>query len=160
MRLAATVGREIFRPVEEVFDVANDIDSTPAIFRAYGLVPGVLRAEVIGAARLQQGATRRIATSDGNHMDEEMLVFDRPREVRYRLIGLASPFSLLVREAEACWTFAPSDRGTRIDWRYEFELTTALVWPVGVAVLQLAFRPWMKRCLANLARLDAAVSRS
>ena len=51
-------------------------------------------------------------------------------------------------------------RGTRIDWRYEFKLTTALAWPVGVALLQLAFRPWMKRCLGNLARLDAAASRT
>ncbi len=158
MRLTATVAAEFPDTVEAVFDAANDIANVAAIFAGRSIVPGVQRAEVVGGGKLRPGATRRVNTSDGAVIDEAMLIFERPREVRYRLHGLGPPFSLLVREAEATWQFTATGAGARVEWRYRFELTTALAWPLGMAVLQLGFRPWMKACLANLGRLMDAAS--
>jgi hypothetical protein len=53
---------------------------------------------------------------------------------------------LLIRNAEAAWTFEPRGDGTQIRWRYTFELTTPLVYGPTLLVAAL-FRRWMNQGL-------------
>ena len=102
---------------ERVFDVANDLENIAQAFVGYGPIPGTVRAEVIGGGVLAQGTSRRVYTSDGHDVVEEMLVFDRASAVAYRLTGISAPFSLLVRFARADWKFTetPDDTGAEDD---------------------------------------------
>jgi len=138
---------------ERVFDVTNDLDRIADAFVAYGPIPGTVSAEVIGGGALVQGVSRRVHTSDGHHVIEEMLIFDRAAAVAYKLTGISAPFSWLVRFARADWSFETVPEGTRVRWTYAFTLTTPLVWPVAAPMLHMVFRRWMYGCLEAIARI-------
>ena len=109
---------------EAVFDAANDLDRIAEAFVGYGPIPGVTRGEVIGGGPLALGKTRKIFTSDGNTVDEEMLVYDRGHAVAYKLTGFSPPFSFLVRSARADWALSAAGAGTQVEWDYAFTLTS------------------------------------
>jgi hypothetical protein len=138
---------------ERVFDVANDLENIAQAFVGYGPIPGTVRAEVIGGGVLAQGTSRRVYTSDGHDVVEEMLVFDRASAVAYRLTGISAPFSLLVRFARADWKFTETPDGTDVHWNYAFTLTSPLAWPLAGPLLQVVFRRWMRGCLTAIASI-------
>jgi len=61
------------------------------------------------------------------------------------------PLAWLAREGRADWRFAAVDAGTAVAWRYDFELTSPLAWPVAAPVLVGFMRTAMTRCLAAMA---------
>jgi hypothetical protein len=108
---------------------------------------------MVDAAALKPRARRRVAMTDGNVIEEELLVFERAVRHRYRWVNRpAAPFSLLVRGGEGDWIFARAGDGTRIVWTYEFKLTTPFVYPLAAAML-FFFRRWMEQGLARLGSL-------
>lgn len=150
MIVATTAGARIKAAPEKVFDTANDLERIAEAFVAYGPIPGVTRGEVIGGGPLALGKTRKIFTSDGNDVDEEMLVYDRGKAFAYRLTGIAPPFSLLVRFARADWRLVPSDGHTLVEWTYAFTLTSPLAWPLAYPLLTQIFARWMSGCLREI----------
>jgi uncharacterized protein YndB with AHSA1/START domain len=147
MRLSAHATVEIPRPAEAVFDFTTSCEGFPRFIGSFGPIPGIVRAEMLGAAAPKAGAERRIHMTDGSVVDEEVLAYDRPSRHRYRwLKPPAFPFSLIVRAGEGDWRFTPASGGTRIEWDYHFELTTPLAWPLAAA-LMFVFRRWMQRAL-------------
>ena len=151
MIVAIQAEADIRATPERVFDVSNDLDHIADAFVGYGPIPGTVSAEVIGAGELALGTSRRIYTNDGHDVVEEMLVFDRPSAVAYKLTGIAAPFSMLVRFARADWQFTATSDGVHVHWNYAFTLTTPLVWPVAAPLLKLVFRRWMRGCLVAIA---------
>jgi hypothetical protein len=150
VKLRARAEVHVPKPPEAVFDFATACETFPRILLPLGPVPGIAKAEMLGAGAPRAGARRRIGMTDGSTIDEEILAFDRPGLHRYRWLNRpAPPFSWLVRGGEAEWTFAPSQGGTRIVWTYAFELTTPLVAPLGAAVIAV-FRRWMMRGLEGV----------
>jgi hypothetical protein len=135
---------------EQAFDAANDLDRIADAFVAFGPIPGVTRAEVIGGGPLALGSIRKVHTNDGNSVDEEMLVFERGKAVAYRLTGISPPFSFLVRFARADWQLTATSTGTRVRWNYSFTLTSPLAWPLAYPLLTLVFRRWMLGCLREI----------
>ena len=133
-----------------VCDVSNDLEHIADAFVAYGPIPGTVSAEVIGGGKLAQGTSRRVYTSDGQHVDEEMLVLEPGAAVAYKLTGISPPFSLLVRHARADWKFTATPEGTHVHWNYAFTLTSPLAWPLAAPLLHWVFRRWMRRCLAAI----------
>jgi hypothetical protein len=80
-------------------------------------------------------------------MDEAVVAFERPREHTYRwLKAPPMPIGLIVRSAEGSWRFEPDPRGTRIHWRYRFQLSSPLALPFALPLVA-AFRNWMKKSL-------------
>jgi hypothetical protein len=141
-----------------VFDVANDIDDIAEAFVSFGPIPGVARGEVIGGGPLAEGKTRRLQLTDGSMVEEDMLLFDRPRAFSYTLRGIGKPFGLLVRQGKAHWMLTESAAGTHVHWQYNFELTSALAWPVAGPLLHLLFNAWMRRCLGRITDLAVRAS--
>ena len=141
---------EIQATPERVFDAANDLDRIADAFVGYGPIPGVTRAEVIGGGPLALGTTRKVYTSDGNAVDEEMLAFDRGKAIAYKLTGISPPFSLLVRFARADWRLTAASGATHVHWNYAFTLTSPLAWPLAYPLLTLVFKRWMLGCLREI----------
>src|SRR5690242_5393072 len=117
MKLSVSARIEIPKPPEQVFDLAVSCDGLVEFLRPVGLIPGVAKAEMQGGAKLETGACRTVTMTDRSRMDEEVILFERPKRHVYRWVNRpAPPFSLLVRAGEGDWTFTPSGRGTRVDW--------------------------------------------
>ena len=154
MKVELTAEIEIPAEAAKVFDAVNDAEGAPRIYAGHGPVPGVteMRYDGDGAPRL--GAVRKVWTSDGNVLEEKLVVYDRPRAHAYTLRGFSRPFSLLVREARADWRFDPvrDSATTRVGWKYAFTLTTPLVWPLAALFLHTVFHGWMLGCLGRARR--------
>jgi hypothetical protein len=137
---------------EEVFDAATQIDKLGTYFRGKGPVPGIERAEVVGGGPLVAGCKRRIHNSDGSVIDEDMEILDRGAVQQYRIrSGIKWPLSWLARGILSRWEFAPDSGGTRIDWRFDVELTTPLAYPTVRIVVQPFLRAAMRECLERIA---------
>lgn len=135
-------------PPEAVFALALDPARFPATFRGYGPIPAI-RAIALHAPPAV-GATRELANSDGSRPLERITALDPPHRHAYVLSRLAAPFAWLVRAGHAEWSFAPDDGGTAVAWRYRFELTSPLAWPIAAPLLHAFFAPAMRRCLAAM----------
>jgi uncharacterized protein YndB with AHSA1/START domain len=147
MKLTEHASVEIPRPVEQVFDFATSCEGFPRFIWAFGPIPGITRAEMLGGLAPKAGAERHIHMTDGNVVEEELLAYDRPSRHSYRwLKPPAFPFSIIVRTAQGDWRFTAANGGTRIDWDYTFELTSPLALPLA-APLMMIFRRWMQRTL-------------
>ncbi len=143
---------DIARPVEEVFDLATDLNRLPEYMTKVGPIPGVLGVEMVDGQTPRAGARRRVRMSDRSTIGEEVVSLDRPTRHGYRWLNPpALPFSLIVRGAEADWRFTPAGSGTRIDWTYRFTLSTFLVYPMAALIVAL-FRRWMTNALERIAR--------
>ena len=136
-------------PPAEVFEYATDAASISAYFRGYGLVPSIRRVTLAGPTGV--GAHRRLEMSDGSLLDEEVLELVPPSRQRYRVRGFRAPLRWLARYGEGEWRLAARDGGTRVDWSYQFAVTTPLVWPLVWPLVSLFMRGSMRRTLAALA---------
>jgi hypothetical protein len=150
MQLHTVAKVSIPRPVEQVFDFAVACDNFARMMQPLPPIPGVAGCELIDAAEPATGVQRRVTMTDGSIVLEELLEITRPELQRYRWVNPpAFPFSLLVRGAEARWTFAERSGQTAIEWHYSFELTSLLAYPLGRLVV-LAMRRWMTQALESL----------
>ncbi|MBM4321617.1 MAG: SRPBCC family protein [Deltaproteobacteria bacterium] len=143
---------EVQAPVDQVFDFAADHENFHRFVGKKGILPGVVGSETIGEGKYEPGCRRRLTMTDGSEMVEEVVACARPSCFVYRWGSRPKPpFSLLVRGAEARWTFAATQGGTRVCWQYALELTTPLVWPLATLVM-VAFGTWMEAALSGLGK--------
>ena len=155
MQLDAHVTAYISRPPPEVFDAAVACEKMPHMLRSFGPIPGVTKAELLEGKSLAPGVRRQVSMTDGSKMMEEILAIQPPSSSapgrhEYRWMHApAPPFSLLIRSGHASWAFTPERDGTRVDWRYKFELTTLFAYPLAVPAIAL-FRRWMQQGLDRL----------
>jgi hypothetical protein len=152
VRLVSRVSAELDAPLEQVFDFATSCEAFPRFIRAYGPIPGVRRAEMVGGAALAAGAPRRVYLTDQAVVDEIVTAFDRPNRHAYR--WKRPPgflLSLLVRSAKAEWTFSRAGASTHIDWVYDLELTTPFILPIA-QLLMWRFEQWMQKSMDMLPR--------
>jgi carbon monoxide dehydrogenase subunit G len=141
-------------PVEAVFDHACDASKLSKLLTGWGPVPATTNIELLdGATALAVGVRRRVQTSDGAELEEEILAFERPRQHSYRLYGdFKGPAKLLVTEGRGDWRFEPvGARETRVHWRYEFELRSVLALPFAIPMIKVAFAGMQRSGLRGLA---------
>jgi hypothetical protein len=150
---------DVAAPAATIFDIVNDAAGASRIYAGHGPVPGVTSMRYLGDGKPRRNAVRKVETADGNVLEEQLVVYDRPLAHSYTLRGFKPPFSLLVREGKADWTFDESAEGasTRVRWVYTFTLPTALVWPIAALFLHTVFHGWMLGCLGR-ARREAALA--
>src|SRR5262245_6637616 len=147
MQLHTVATVSIKKPIEQVFDFAVDHANFPRMMQPLRPIPGVAGSELIDARELKTGVKRRVTMTDGSIILEELLDVTRPYCHRYRWLNKPKfPFSLLVRGAEARWTFAERAGQTAIEWHYGFELTSLVAYPAARLVV-LAMRRWMAQAL-------------
>ncbi|HSQ67210.1 MAG TPA: SRPBCC family protein [Polyangiaceae bacterium] len=160
MQTEARAQVEISATPEVVFDAGADYRNFTRFIHAYGPIPGIRSAVMLGGAAPGTGSHREIHLSDGSTIEEAVLAFERPARHRYRLVHPpAMPFRLIVGGGEGDWRFEPSPHGpgTRVTWTYRLQLTTPLVWPMAM-VLRALFGRWMQQALERLRGLVEAGS--
>lgn len=133
---------------ERAFALVTDLMHFHEYFKGSGPVPAVLRVEWQPGNGPVPGGLRNVHNSDGSVIVEELLELKAPRKHVYRLIsGFKPPFSLLVTSAKGDWTLTPEGAGTRIEWLYEFELSSPFAWPMTLPIVKIFFRQAMQNCL-------------
>jgi hypothetical protein len=137
-------------PREQLFVMATATESLASFLKPEGLIPGVERAWIVGGGAPKKGSIRRVVLTDGTPLDEEITDWEPPRKHAYDVKGFRGPFGLLVKGAHSQWIFSPIDVGTRISWRYEFELTSSAALPLALPLVKLAMRRMMDKSLAHL----------
>lgn len=153
MHLDLIVSRHMPAPPEAVFALATDAARFPSLFRGYGPIPALRRITLHGP--LAVGVTRDVEGEDGACMLETVTTLEPARRHAYTLSRLRAPLSWLVRAGHADWTFATSGTGTDVTWRYRFELTSVLAWPIAAPLLQVFMRGAMANCLKDIAAVVA-----
>jgi hypothetical protein len=157
VRVTAQSSVRIARAPGVVFDFVTRPEAVAETFRGSGPVPGAVKSELATPGGMRVGAVRRVESSDGSVVDEEIIELARPSVQAYRLIrGLRPPFTWLVREAGGRWTFNADGDGTLVSWVFTFELRL-LAWPLARALLVPPFRRAMDLALAETKqRLEGA----
>lgn len=150
MRIHLSATRVIFAPSALVFALALDPERFPGVFRGFGPIPALRRITLYAPPAV--GSTRELESSDGSRLVERITALDPPHRHAYTLSGLRPPLGWLVRGGQADWTFAPEAGGTRVQWDYDWELTSALALPIALPLLQWCMRAAMRRCLRDMAR--------
>ena len=154
MTIQVVAKRLMTRPPEDVFDFITSPDAVGKTFDGHGLIPGAERSEVIGEHPLREGSTRRVHSTDGATIDEEILSLERPHTQTYRLVsGLKPPFSWLVKDAGGHWQLRPEGSGTHVTWTFSFTPRSWLTLPLIILFIKRPFRRAMEGCLSNTRRL-------
>jgi len=143
--------RRIAASPEAVYALAIDAQRFPAVFTGCGPIPGLRRITLHGEPAV--GTTRDVEDNAGVVMHERIDALEPGRRHAYTLSRLKPPFAWLVRVGHADWTFTPSGNATDVVFSYEFELTSALAWPLAAPLLGVFMRGAMQRCLDGMARV-------
>ncbi len=137
---------------DAAYDLTFDAVRFPALFPGFGLIPPI-------RAIHPRGAWLRRVEVRGGGFDEWVTSARRPLPGpgwhAYMLRDLAPPLGLLVRHADACWTFTPLADGCQVRWRYALAPRARWAAPLVAALLLAQMRPAMRRCLRAL-ELEAA----
>ena len=151
MRLHTQASLEYHSSIQKTWDLATDTTRFPEFFKGFAIIPAIVRIEPLDDEPKKAGSQRKIYNEDGSVILEQTDIFEHHKEHSYRLLeGFAPPFSWLVRSGGGTWSFAETEKGTLVVWRYHFELTTPLVsWIVG-PVLWIFFQRAMQNCLNRM----------
>ncbi len=137
-----------------VFALGLDPLRFPAAFCGCGPIPSIRRISLHAPPAV--GSTRELENSDGSRPQERITALESPHRHAYTLSGLSAPFSWLVRAGHADWSITDVATGSAVEWRYRFELTSTLAWPIAWPLLRIFMTAAMRRCLAAMDRmLDA-----
>jgi len=143
--------RRIAASSAAVYALAIDAQRFPAVFTGCGPIPGLRRITLHGEPAV--GTTRDVEDNAGVVMHERIDALEPGRRHAYTLSGLRPPFAWLVRVGHADWTFTPAgNAATDVVFSYDFELTSALAWPLAAPLLRVFMRGAMQRCLDGMAR--------
>jgi hypothetical protein len=158
MKIETEASIVVMRDPETVFDFATAPGNMPAVFTGYGPIPAIEKVENIDDDETKAGTIRLVINSDGSVIEEEVLEFSRPHVQQYRLNqGFRPPFSFLVRSGGGHWTFDRQGDQTHIVWKFYFELTNPLVYPIASVIVRRHFQRAMRVCLSNIkAQVEAA----
>jgi hypothetical protein len=142
---------EIPASPEIVFDFVTSLSNLPKVFRGFGPIPAIVKAEMADGGEMREGGVRRIENSDGSVIDEEIITFKKPERQSYRLVrGFKFPISLLIESGGGDWKFTTTAKGTRIDWEFYFTLTSPVLYPVGLLLVQVFMQTAMQQCLDRI----------
>lgn len=151
MNVQSQASIEIRALPEKVFDFATAVSTLPKVFKGYGIIPAILNAEIVGGGEIREGAIRQVTNADGSVIDEEIIQLTRPTKQTYKLIrGFKPPFSFLVRSGGGDWTLTPSNNLTIVTWKFYFELTSVLAYPLMTFVMSTYFQKAQQRCLTEI----------
>lgn len=154
MKLQTNASIEIQASPETVFDFSTNHLNLPKVFKGYGPIPAIIKAETLGNQPLQTGSIRRVYNADGSVIDEKIIELSRPTQQKYQLVrGFKPPFSWLFQCAGGDWTFSPTASGTLVEWKFNFVLTSPIVYPIAGILIHAFFVKAQQQCLTNIKHL-------
>ena len=125
------------------------------VWSVYTDWPGWTRWARLGRVRLSRagqgeangvGAVRSI-NNFGYVIDEEIVAFEPPRRVVYRVVGGAIP----MRDHEGEVVLEPQGDQTRVTWRCRFEPTLPVIGPIMRGVVKVTFAHVLSRLAKRMA---------
>lgn len=150
MNVSTSASVSIPRPLEEVFEFCCRSDTYETHLRPWGPVAGVTEVQLLDGDSPVAGGRRRVVLTDGSELEEVILEHAPPHVHRYRWAkGLKGPFARLVRTGTGTWRFDEAEGGTGVHWGYEFELRSALAYPLARFIMPL-FRAWLRQGLRSI----------
>ena len=154
MQVHSQASITINAPREDVFAFTNDVTKFPQTFSGFGPIPGMERVENLNSEETRKGTVRHIHNKDGSVIEERLIEHAPPDTMAYEIAsGLQPPFSWLVRGAGGRWTFTDRGEATEVNWKFRFDLTTPLVFPIAYVVGSVLFREAQRRCLLETKRI-------
>lgn len=151
MKVQSQASIEIKALPAQVFDFATAVSTLPKVFKGYGVIPAISSAEIVGGGEMREGAIRRVTNSDNSVIDEEIIQLTRPNKQVYKLTsGFKPPLSYLIRYGGGDWTFTLSNDATIVTWKFYFELTSVLAYPIMALIMSAQFQKAQQRCLAEI----------
>ena len=148
MKITCQAALDFACEANPIFELMVDTAGFPACFTGYGLIPAIRSIRL--AEPLAVGVVRHIYNADNSVLVEKISLLDRPHRHGYILSGFQAPFSWLVRQGESDWQLHKTANGTRVNWTYEFTLTSFLVYPFCFLLLKFFMQKAMQRCLQNM----------
>ncbi|MFB2977764.1 SRPBCC family protein [Microseira sp. BLCC-F43] len=151
MKVQSQASIEIKASPEQVFDFATAVSSLPKVFKGYGVIPAIRSAEIVGGGEMRSGVIRRVTNYDNSVIDEEIIKLTRPTKQTYKIVsGFKPPFSYLVRSGGGDWTLTPSNDSTIVTWKFYFEVTSVLAYPIVALIMSAQFQKAQQSCLAEI----------
>jgi ribosome-associated toxin RatA of RatAB toxin-antitoxin module len=151
MKVQSQASIEIKASPEQVFDFATAVSSLPKVFKGYGVIPGIRSAEIVSGGEMRSGVIRRVTNYDNSVIDEEIIKLTRPTKQTYKIVsGFKPPFSYLVRSGGGDWTLTPSNDSTIVNWKFYFEVTSVLAYPIVALIMSAQFQKAQQSCLAEI----------
>lgn len=144
--VAHTVTQNAQGPVTRLFDEVVAEDVLPKVLRRYLLVPAVVGTEGLTGPWSTPGSQRRVRTSDGRALREEVTVWQRPHSFGYRVEGFTGIMGHLVNHAVGHWTFSGDDSGSAFSWTYTFFARTRWAAPIVAAFIRLMWSVRERLC--------------
>jgi hypothetical protein len=141
-----TVAREARVPVGELFDVIVAEDVLPKVLHRYGIIPAVVATEGLTGPWDTPGSQRRVVTSDGRSLREEVTAWEHSHHFAYRVDGFTGVMGSLVSQAVGTWSFSGSDSHARFTWTYTFSATSAATRPLVRLIVASMWAPYMRGC--------------
>ncbi|MBE9123906.1 SRPBCC family protein [Tychonema sp. LEGE 07199] len=141
---------------EAVFYFVASLSNVPKTFRGFCPIPAIIKVEMADGGEMRQGGVSRIKHCDRSVIDEEIITFNKPERQTYRLVkGFEFPISILIESGGGDWNFNSTPKGTQIDWEFYFVLTSPLLYPVGLLLVQVFMQKAIQQCLDNIQELLA-----
>lgn len=141
--ITVEVGRTIGAPIDRVWSVYTDWTGWTSWARL-----GRVRLSYAGADEKNGVGAVRSISNFGYEIDEEIVAFEPPRRVVYRVVGGAIP----IRDHEGEVVLEPEGDRTRVTWRCRFESTLPLIGPVTRWVVERTFAHVLARLAKRMAR--------
>ncbi len=153
--VVVAVSRQMAADPTRVFALALNNELFPKLFPGFGPIPAVLSVQRLDDGPVAVGSRRRVRSSDGGELLEQVLELVEPRCHRYSVSGFRPPFSWWVQAAEADWRFTPREEGCEVRWEYRFAPRSRLARLPVALLARLFFRTAMQRCLQRMAQACA-----
>jgi hypothetical protein len=149
-RISTGAAVDINAPASAVFEHACGSDA-PAIVKAHGALPGVLKVDAHQGSWSAVGQKRLLRLSDGTSVLEELTEFVAGRRFAYVASGFTGPFGALVSAGRGEWAVEEiAPRKSRLRWTYEFTPRGALSAAAVAFIVHLLWPGYIRAALARI----------
>jgi len=144
--MRATVREEVTLPLPpgSAFELITSEEAF-LLFRGYGPIPGLRSVEVLEGDLRTVGSTARVTNTDGSTHRERVLEVEPGRRYAIRIHDISSPFGRMVDHIDEIWQLRKVRPGTAVERIFEFDLRSALFFPLSVPLAQILFRMAVRR---------------
>jgi Polyketide cyclase / dehydrase and lipid transport len=113
-----TESRAVPAPRDEAYDRVLSTPLPEIFHRRYALMPPIREVREAPDSWDTVGQSRRIVTTDGGTMLEELTAVERPQSWGYTLSEVTGPLKPLVSTVDGLWTLEDAGTGCRIAWTW------------------------------------------
>jgi hypothetical protein len=152
MRISVTASIHILASREKIWEYITVAENFPKYFLGWGPIPGVKNITIItGETGITAGMKQRVLTNDGRLVEEHFKTVRKPEYFDYEVVsGFGAPLKFVVRKGGASWNIAKDNIGNTLTWSHNYDLTSWLMYPVGLLFIKFFFKNAMAAALQQI----------